>query len=426
MDPEEKKKRKGVIGQIAVYTVSWGFACFDRLIIAMLLPFLMPAFGLNLYQGGLIVTMMAIGYLAFVILGGAISDKIGRRRITLPAIVIFSVLSFVTGFMRSIAALFVVRTVVGASEGAFSSSATAHIGEIAPPDKRGAYMGPYNSAFGLFGSFLAPLYAMNVAAAWGWEMAFYLTIIPGVALVILALVFVKESPRFVKGTPEYEEAQLAIAENKEKAKVPILEVLKVRNIGLAIAITMTYFIWNWSWLTFGTTFFVKVGGFSDGVSGTIMSMFGLGGFVGCVLIPRLSDNWGRRTTIPIMSALGYVFTLLTVFGGFNAVGLSVCLFLASFFAWGAMPCYISALPMESVKPEWTASAIGLILGFGELVGIAVAPPLLGFLGDMFNLNISMFIGSFGLIAVIILSLFLKETAPNALKRQEAKRLKTQG
>ena len=425
MDTEEKKKRRGVIGQVAIYSVSWGFACFDRLIIAMLLPFLMPAFGLNLYQGGLIVTMMAIGYLVFVILGGAISDRVGRRKITLPAIIIFSVLSFVTGFMRSIAALFVVRTVVGASEGAFSSTATAHIGEIVPPAKRGAYMGPYNSMFGLFGSFLAPLYAMNVAAAWGWEMAFYLTIIPGAVLVILALIFIKESPRFVKGTPEYEEAQVAIAENRAKAKVPVLEVLKVRNIGLAIAITMTYFVWCWSWLSFGTTFFVQVGHFSDAVSGTIMSMFGLGGFVGCVLIPRLSDNWGRRTTIPIMSALGFVFTLLTVLGGFGAVGQSVCLFLASFFAWGTMPCYISALPMESVKPEWTATAIGLILGFGELVGIAIGPPILGLIGDAYNLSVSMVVGSFGLIAVIILSLFLKETAPNALKRQEAKRLKAQ-
>jgi len=419
------KEYKGVKSLVGVYFVSWGFASLDRLIIAMMLPFIMPYFGLNLAQGGLIVTMMAIGYLIFVILGGAISDKVGRKKITLPMIIIFSILSCVTGFVKSIAMLFVVRTVIGGAEGAFSSSATAHMAEVAPPEKRGAYLGIYNSAFGLFGSFLAPLYAMNVASRWGWQMACYLTIIPGIIIVIVAAILVKESPRFVKGTNEYAEAQAAIEQNKGKVKVSTLEVMKVRNVGLAIAMTMTYFVWCWSWLSFGTSFFIAQYGFSDTDSGTIMSMFGLGGFVGSLIIPRISDTLGRKTLTPITTALGFVFTLICVLGGFGFVGLCVTLFIASFFTWGTLPCYMLALPTESVKPEWSASAVGLVIGLGELVGIAIAPPILGIIGDATNLTVSMVIGSFGLIAVIILSFFLKETAPGAIKRQEAKRLNAQ-
>ena len=417
---DDKKKYKGAFSLSAVYTAAWGFAALDRLIIAMMLPFIMPYFGLNLTQGGLVVTMMAVGFLVCTVIFGAVSDKVGRKKITFPAIIIFSILSCVTGFVNSIAMLFVVRTVIGGAEGAYNSTTAAHITEVAPPHKRGAYLGAYNSAFALFGCCIAPIYAMNVASRWGWQMACYLTIIPGVILAICAAIFVKESPRFVKGTQEYIAAQAA--KNETRGKVSTIEVLKVRNVVVSILLVISFFVWDWSWLSFGTTYFTTGQGFTDAVSGNIMAVFGLGGFFGCIIMPRISDKVGRKTLPPYAGAISFVMTLLIIFFPHGAVMYSVLLFIAAFFIWGVLPSIMLAMPSESVKPEWVASALGLVLGFGEVIGIS-STSFLGAIGDATNLTTMMFVASFGCIAFIIISFFIKETVPSAIARAEAKKLK---
>ena len=408
---------KGLTGLVLIYTFSWAFAALDRLIIAFMLPFIMPYFGMNYAQAGLLMSLMAIGLLVCALIFGPLSDKIGRKKITLPMLLIFSCLSCVTGLVKSIALLFVVRTIVGGSEGAFNTAAPAHISEVSPPEKRGGYIGTYLSSFAIGGAFLAPIYAMNVASRWSWQTACYLTIIPGVILAILGWIFIKESPRFVKGTPEYDAEQEA--KKQDQGKVGLIEVLKIRNVVLSLVLVAVFFVWCWSWLSYGTSYFTAEKGFDEITSGNLMGIFGLGAFFGCLVMPRLSDRYGRKPVILITSAISFVVVAILLFLPHGFADYAVLLFLSTFFAWGALPLFMMVIPTESVKPGWAASAIAIALGVGEVIGMA-AQPVLGAIADASNLTNAMFVGSFGLVAGCIVCLFLKESAPAVLARRAEK------
>ncbi len=66
-----------------------------------------------------------------------------------------------------------------------------------------------------------------------------------------------------------------------------------------------------------------------------------------------------------------------------------------------------------------ATALGLIMGIGELVGGFVAPTLAGFAADRFGLSIVMWMSCAGAVLAAALALLLKETAPAVLARRLA-------
>ncbi|MGA3127409.1 MAG: MFS transporter [Candidatus Korobacteraceae bacterium] len=392
-----------------IYFLTWGFSAMDRLLVAMLFPFILPYFKLSFAQGGLLMACMSIGYLIVAFAGGMLSDRYGRRKVILPSVFVFSIGSALTGFAGSFAQMVGIRSIVGAGEGSFNMAATAQIAEECPPEKRGVYIGFYTSAFALFGSFVAPIYATQVASRWGWQWACYLTIIPGIILALVIWGMVKETKRFA--TP--------VVAARPKASWG--QVMKVRNIVVACLLGIFWMVWLWSWLSFGTVFFVNVKHLTTGVAGIMQSALGAGGFLGMIAVPALSDKLGRRVPLIVGTILGLLGTLAIVYLPGGAFALTyLALFVTAFVTWGCAPIIISVIPSESVPTEWIASGIALVTCLAELAGIAVAPPILGAIGDKFGLSTTMLCGGAALIPVLLLSAFvLRETAPRfaAVKAQ---------
>nr|WP_245867426.1 MFS transporter [Sporomusa silvacetica] len=111
----------------------------------------------------------------------------------------------------------------------FHSAAVAHMCEESPPEERGKNIGIYNSAFPFMAVFVAPIYATQIAALWGWQMACFLTIIPGVALAWFIKRSIKESKRF--------EAQCV------KSEGSWTDILKEKNIWLCFIACGLWMVW---------------------------------------------------------------------------------------------------------------------------------------------------------------------------------------
>ncbi|GAB7528610.1 hypothetical protein PS3A_10190 [Pseudomonas sp. 3A(2025)] len=79
--------------------------------------------------------------------------------------------------------------------------------------------------------------------------------------------------------------------------------------------------------------------------------------------------------------------------------------------------FMATIPAETVPREVMATALGMIMGIGELVGGFVAPTVAGFAADRFGLSIVMWISCGGALLAAALSLLLKETAPAVLQRR---------
>jgi sugar phosphate permease len=80
---------------------------------------------------------------------------------------------------------------------------------------------------------------------------------------------------------------------------------------------------------------------------------------------------------------------------------------------------MATIPAESVPSRAIASALGLIMGAGELIGGFVAPTVAGFAADRYGLSLAMWMSAAGAILAGILSFGLVETAPAVLRRRAA-------
>jgi sugar phosphate permease len=71
-----------------------------------------------------------------------------------------------------------------------------------------------------------------------------------------------------------------------------------------------------------------------------------------------------------------------------------------------------------------ATALGMIMGFGELIGGFIAPTLAGVAADRWGLDVVMWVAAAGALLAGLLSLGLIETAPRRVDdRQPAAALK---
>ena len=133
---------------------------------------------------------------------GWLSDRVGRRKILLPSLIIFSAMSVFTGLINAAFTLLIIRAIMGASEGAFLSTSVASTGEASHPSRRGLNQGFQLGAFSLIGLGMGPIIAtqlLGIMPSWRWVFA--IVAIPGFILAI-ALYFVIREPDHLQKKPE--------------------------------------------------------------------------------------------------------------------------------------------------------------------------------------------------------------------------------
>jgi len=190
-----KNSKRYETGLVLLLFFTWGTVFLDRMSLVYLAPFIVPDLHLKHSQVGLLVSALALTWAVSTLIFGALSDKIGRRPVLIPAVFIFSILSWVSGIVRTFGELFVVRSLMGIAEGPTWSTITATVEASSPPESRGRNVGIVVSAAALVGLAVAPVLTTQVAAHYGWRAAFFLAGVPGVVLGILLWRFVREPER---------------------------------------------------------------------------------------------------------------------------------------------------------------------------------------------------------------------------------------
>jgi sugar phosphate permease len=80
---------------------------------------------------------------------------------------------------------------------------------------------------------------------------------------------------------------------------------------------------------------------------------------------------------------------------------------------------MATIPAETVPKAQLATALGLIMGFGELIGGFLAPMLSGLAADYYGLSVVMWISFFAALAAAFFAIFLKETAPAIVNKTDS-------
>ncbi len=120
--------------------------------------------------------------------------------------------------------------------------------------------------------------------------------------------------------------------------------------------------------------------------GFVMSGLGFGGFIGQFALPGLSDILGRR----IVAVTGFALTagliwVLTQTGA-NPTLLFGLLFLISMGCLGLVALITGPISTESAPVGLVSSAIGIVVGAGEIFGGGVAPSFAGFIAQHYGIQ----------------------------------------
>ncbi|QBP12513.1 MFS transporter [Cupriavidus metallidurans] len=373
---------------------------------------------------GHIVFWYFLGTMAGGLLGGIISDYIGRRKTFLLSIGLFTIASIINGLPIESMELFIAaRTLTGFGAFALMICSQGYIAEMAPAETRGKWQ----SLVAAIGFCAVPLIAWMCRvivpmSSEAWRFIFYLG---GLGFVALAFAsrYLKESPRWLVAQGRVADAEkvvfeitghrvdLSDAARHQPPKSSFLQNVKEMFSGkyikrsmllMLVFVTTTpalflLVIWTAKLLA-GIPELDPVTG-SPMVDGngqpvmvytqasmlTLMTLINVGTPVGLFLASAISDMGGRKIPLMITQLLTAVAYVAFGLNAANFYVAAACGFFASVFAMAA--CFILyAYTAESYPTQVRNTAVGIQ---NAVARIAVSSS---------NLAIPLILASFGGVA----------------------------
>ena len=397
---------------ILLLSITFGLVGLDRFVLPIILQSPNSTMGKDLgltpQDGGAMAGYlgMAWGISAFAM--GYMADRVGRRAVLVPAILVFSLMSAFSGMVGSLMGLVLVRVIMGIAEGPVASTGVAVAVEASKPSRRGLNNGIFQCMISLFGLALAPLIATRLLETHSWRSVFMIVGAPGV-IVALIMWFVVREPlkRAATGHGGGGTPFLSMFAHRNAKVAPLTLICAMGGIFVIAAMLTAYL-----------TAPVGAGlGLDPVTAGNVFSAVGIGGCIGQFAMPALSDIIGRK----ICTLASYILAAVSLYfftqaGADNTTTLWILLFFASLFNFAALAILAGPVAAEAAPPGMLASMAGFVIFAGEFVGGGISPIIAGRIaGGEYGLKGALYFAACGLVIGFIVALFLQETAPRKAK-----------
>jgi EmrB/QacA subfamily drug resistance transporter len=165
----------------------------DQTMIATALPTLGRDLGASVNWSAWTISIYSLGMILAMPIGGKISDQIGRKRVFLTALGVFTVSSLCCGLATDIRMLVVFRGIEALGAGVFLPSASGIVGDEFP-ENRDRVIASFTSIFPV-GAMVGPVIGAFIVAHWSWRATFLVNVPVGIALLLLGLRFFAPSVR---------------------------------------------------------------------------------------------------------------------------------------------------------------------------------------------------------------------------------------
>jgi predicted MFS family arabinose efflux permease len=395
---------------VAILFFTWGTVFLDRMSQLYLAPYFAPVFHLSDQQIGFLASVVSVTWAIGALLFGALSDRVGRRRILIPAVFFFSALSWLSGLARSFEELLFIRAAMGIAEGPCWAVISALNEESSHPSRRGRNVGLVVSAGALVGLCAAPILTTQVASHLGWRWGFFVTGLPGILMGLLIWKFVKE--------PEPSAAGAALHQ-RGASLTHYFSILRFRNIWLCSLGAGGFISWLFLQNTFAPLYITQDLHQDPRTAGFLLGAAGLGSFFIGFIFPTLSDRLGRKPTLLALAALSTLLPIaLRTPSLYGHLWLLAAILFLTQGGQAIAALIIVLVPAESVPAEFSGTAIGMVTLVGEVIGATIAPTLGGTLAEKYGLGMPLLMASGSTLLLFLLVLFLKETARPGVRRAE--------
>ncbi|MVU81089.1 DHA2 family efflux MFS transporter permease subunit [Nocardia sp. ET3-3] len=183
---------------LALTSVASLMVGLDALVVTTALNTIRVQLGASLEALGWTFNAYTLAFAVLLLTAAVIGDRIGRRRLLVIGLAVFTAASAACALSTDIGWLITARTVQGVGAAMVMPAAFALVGTAFPPEQRGKAMGIFAGVTGL-AILGGPVVGGAVVQGLTWEWIFWLNVPIGLALIPLAQRFVAESTGPARG-----------------------------------------------------------------------------------------------------------------------------------------------------------------------------------------------------------------------------------
>jgi AAHS family 4-hydroxybenzoate transporter-like MFS transporter len=372
------------------------FDGIDTQSIGVAAPFIADGLGIKLANFGPIFSSALVGATIGAATFGQLADRFGRRTLLLVAAAIIGVFTILTALATSVPMLVVFRILAGLGLGGATPCIISLTAEYAPARLRATLVTLMWSSFPL-GGMIGGLMNTYLLVHAGWRAIFFIGGVLPLVLVVVLLVYLPESIKFLVTRRNDNDAVRRIVARLGMSGLPAgsqfvieeerLDGGTIRHLFTEGRTLGTLFLWVPFFMGFGvltvvtlwTPTLLKLNGIPPAATAFVIAFNGLGAFIGQSTAGHLMQRFGIMAVLFPAFLAGTAATVLLGYGassvalaatGIGLVGLFLGLGTAGAIALSAL---IYPTPIRS-----TGVGAGMAMGrFGQIVGPLIAGALLG-------------------------------------------------
>lgn len=379
-------------------------------IISPIMPIYIRSFGAGGAALGAVFAAFSLSRFLFAPLLGSLSDRVGRRRIILVGLGLYSIVSLLYAVAQNLWQLSLFRVLHGIGSVMVAPIAQAYVGDLTPPGKEGRITSLFYASM-FAGMALGPLAGGYLVEGWSMETPF----LAMGALSLLALLGV------ARWVPQ-DAAQT-------RGKSPTQAVKSFRQVlrGPAVLGIIAYFVTRGLWRQSFNSFWPVIAdrqGYSESAIGLVLTGYLIGESLFQIPFGCLADRFPRLPQIAMGGLLSPLplFVIPVVHELWEVAALSI---------WMGMMSALGRASLLALRTE-----LGRSYGMGTLTGLQnsafaggqmLGPIVAGMAFDLFGPTAALYQGAlFGLVGTILtLALLVRARpslqTPTSLRPTKAKR-----
>jgi MFS family permease len=350
----------------------------DRYVLAGVQPLVQRAFQVNDERIGSLTFAFFITYMFAAPLTGWLGDRFPRKPLILAGALLWSLVTLSTAMVHTFGELYLRHALVGIGEASFGIFAPALLSDYWPAEQRNRILTMFYLALPI-GAALGYILGGTLGQAYGWRVPFYAAAAPGLLVVFLVWIFLREPARGASEPLGIRPDRATLAGLTHNA------AYWTATLGMAMMVFTLGGISVWM-----PTFLYRYGHYSlAGASQILGAITVVDGILGTWLGGWLAQRWLRRNkaALYLLSAwsmlLAAPFAVLVFYG--PRATMAPCLATAEFMLFlNTGP--LNAAIVNAVDAPIRSTAIAIELFIIHALGDAPSPRIIGLVSDHSSLR----------------------------------------
>lgn len=352
------------------------YACYSILLVfALALTSLSPllidisrTFSLSIAQSGIFFTANFFGFVVFILIGGVLSDRWGKKVVISVSLIGFTAAMFIFPLSPGFYAACIVMFFIGSFGGVLESMASALVSDLNTVNNS-FYVNLAQVFFGL-GAIIGPVSAgIMVSSGLSWKLCYYILAVLSLAVTVI---FISIKLPQMPGSRE-----ITLADFKH---------LVTDKKFILICLCMLFYtgseVGGWGWMC---TFLKQIMNFSVAKSGIAVAVFWAAMTIGRLLCGPLILRYNIKHLIIFLAFTSSTITALSIFIN-NEAAIWVIIAAMGLTYSSQWPLIVSYGSSYSKAPSGTV--FSLLIGSGG-IGVTLVPFIMGVIGEKTAMSISM-------------------------------------